>query len=305
MASGTEFRRLAEQFRECHDEIAAKETAAQAPRLARLHDVLNGFEMQGTPWPSAYDPRDGKADRELWTLSWQSVVTMIVTAYPDRFSPSVATPRYETVADNKQGLRLAKGGIEPGDWKRQAMAWADVCIFIADQIDAKLDAGSVPEVGSGASQVEGDKQPDKPKAAGLSWQEAAERMEQLCSQGAAFTNQRNLAEQFGCSPSTIHKAIDQTPSLKPWATRDAAVPEAKGVTQRVGEVAIALTEQSRELDPEDAAAIEEHLERDLDPKDRGYFLGMSVEDQLTFLDLLADPDRHGLDEQVRIPDRRP
>jgi len=110
MASGTEFRRLAERFRECHDEIATKGTAAEAARLARRHGLLDGLETQDTLWPSAYDYRDGKADRELWTLSWRSVVTMIVTAYPDRFSPSVAMPRYETLADNKQGMRLAKAG---------------------------------------------------------------------------------------------------------------------------------------------------------------------------------------------------
>jgi hypothetical protein len=40
MAASDDFRRMARQFEECTDEVATKETAAEAARLAKRHDVF-------------------------------------------------------------------------------------------------------------------------------------------------------------------------------------------------------------------------------------------------------------------------
>ena len=121
--------------------------------------------------------------------------------------------------------------------------------------------------------------------AGMSWQQAAERMQRLRIQGEPFSSQQKLAKQLGCSSGTINKAIKETPSLRIWAERKAASPKA----QTLHDVVTGCTAQSREPNPEDDAAIREYLERDLDPAERAFFNGMSREDQLYFLN---DPDQH-------------
>jgi hypothetical protein len=122
---------------------------------------------------------------------------------------------------------------------------------------------------------------------GITWQQAAERLNRLRQQGEPWTSQRKLAKQLGCSSATINKAIHETPSLHAWAKHQtAATPKA----QSLNEVVTDSTAQSREPDPADDAAIREYLERDLTPEERAFFNGLSREDQLDFLD---DPDKHG------------
>ena len=47
--------------------------------------------------------------------------------------------------------------------------------------------------------------------------------------------------------------------------------------------------QRSEPDPADNVAIREYLESDITPEERAFFNGLSVKDQLDFLD---DPDTH-------------
>jgi hypothetical protein len=89
--------------------------------------------------------------------------------------------------------------------------------------------------------------PSSGATAGLSWQQAAERLERLRSQGEPFTSQHLLAKQLGCSPATINKAIKESPSLSTWATRKAAAPKAQGLH----EVVTDRTAQGSEPNPAD------------------------------------------------------
>ncbi len=117
------------------------------------------------------------------------------------------------------------------------------------------------------------------------WQEVAEQLVRLRSQGEEYTSQRKLAKRLGCSLATINTAIHRTEALQGWDRRQAATPKA----QSINAVVTDQTSQSRELDPADEAAIREHLEReDLTPEERAFFNGLSPEDQLEFLD---DPDK--------------
>jgi hypothetical protein len=128
--------------------------------------------------------------------------------------------------------------------------------------------------------------------AGRSWRDVADRLERLRKQGEPFTSQHQLANQLGCSSGTINKAIRHMPSLKAWAQR----PEVDPRAQSLNEVLTDRTAQRRELDPADDAAIREFIEA-AEPATRAWFLAMTPEDQL---DYLNDPDNH-----PRILGRKP
>src|SRR6266478_1926726 len=57
-------------------------------------------------------------------------------------------------------------------------------------------------------------------AGNMTWQEAAERMKRLMARGDPFTSQHKLAELFGCSSSTVNKAIGETSEVQDWAKRE-------------------------------------------------------------------------------------
>jgi hypothetical protein len=138
---------------------------------------------------------------------------------------------------------------------------------------------------------------DSAESSGMGWEEAVERLKNLLLTGTAWTSQQQMADQIGCAPSTINKAIRKTPELQNWAKRQAIpAPRAQSLTppQKGGGAYLDMITdrkaQSRELDPEDEVAIREYLEReDLKPEERAFFNGLSPEDQLAFLD---DPDKH-------------
>jgi hypothetical protein len=124
--------------------------------------------------------------------------------------------------------------------------------------------------------------PDKPS---MTWQEAAERLKRLRAQGEPWTSYRKLAEQLACSPSVVYKAIQQTSELHSWAKRlTAAAPTAQSINDAVTD----SKAQHREPNPEDDAAIREYIES-ADPETKAWFLALSLEEQLDFLD---DPDKH-------------
>ena len=58
--------------------------------------------------------------------------------------------------------------------------------------------------------------PTKPKRVCITWQEAAERMRQLRDQGEPWPGYQKLAERFGCSSGTVHRAVLETEDLPDW-----------------------------------------------------------------------------------------
>lgn len=124
------------------------------------------------------------------------------------------------------------------------------------------------------------------KPDGMTWKEAAERLNRLRLQGEAWTSHEDMSGRLGCSAATTHKAVQKATELQAWAKPQApAVLRAQSTT----DVVMASTPQSRVADPADDAAIREYLERDLHPEERAFFLGLSREHQIEFLD---DPDQH-------------
>jgi hypothetical protein len=125
-----------------------------------------------------------------------------------------------------------------------------------------------------------------------SWQEVAERLERLRAQGDPWTSCEKMADQLGCSASTIHKAMQRTASLQSWAKPSGAAPKAKRLDQQTrdgewfSEVAN-NTPQKRDPSPEDAASINEFLEK-ADERSRVWFQSLSFEDQLEYLEGLPD-----------------
>ena len=126
--------------------------------------------------------------------------------------------------------------------------------------------------------------------AGMSWQEAAERLERLRTQGEPFTSQQKLGDDLGCSSSTINKAIMKTPTLHAWANaRSARQPAEVSRAQSLNNPVTDRTAQNRELDPKDEAAIREFIEQ-ADPETKACFLARGrSKTQLAYLD---DPDKH-------------
>jgi hypothetical protein len=122
-------------------------------------------------------------------------------------------------------------------------------------------------------------------AAKITWQEAAERMERLRKQGEAFSTQGTLADNFGCSTSTINKAINKTPSLQAWAKPEGTAPPR---AQSLIGVVTDNVAQSRDPNPEDDAAIREFIEQ-ADAETKAWFLALSTDKQLA---IVNDPDKH-------------
>lgn len=174
------------------------------------------------------------------------------------------------------------------------------CFVIYGNALCDLDRYLPGESTGGKAIASADKSPNNgtPEAAvdvdGITWQDAAERMERLRKQGVAFTSQRRLAGDFGCSSATINKAIKATPSLQMWAKQPIAAPR----SQSINDVVIDRTSQCTETNPEDDAAIREFIEN-ADPETRGWFQALSEDDQLFHLD---EPNK--LDEKGRILGRK-
>lgn len=125
-----------------------------------------------------------------------------------------------------------------------------------------------------------------------SCQEVAERLKRLRSQGIAWKSVRAFADDFGCSVSTVHKALRSCPELARWAKRAGGSPRA----QSLNPVVTDSTAQQTEPDPADDAAYREFIER-ADGSERAWFHTLSRDDQSDFLN---DPDKYH-----RILDRKP
>jgi hypothetical protein len=139
---------------------------------------------------------------------------------------------------------------------------------------------------------------------GMSWQEAAEKLNRLRIQGEPWTSQGKFAKLFGCSSGTVNKAVKNTPALQPWAwaakLQNQSVPRAQSINEMVTD----NTAQSTAPNPVDDAAIREYLEREnLEPDERAFFNGLTREHQLFFLN---DPDKyHDKQGRPKILGRKP
>ena len=88
------------------------------------------------------------------------------------------------------------------------------------------------------------------------WQDVAERLKRLQAAGEPFPGYRDLAARIGAGPSTVFKAVEQTPSLRCWAKRtNASAPK----TKHLNDVIVDRTPQQREPDPAELGADSELL----------------------------------------------
>lgn len=82
---------------------------------------------------------------------------------------------------------------------------------------------------------------------GVSWQEAKDLLEVCRINGERFKSRARYAEQFGCSPATIQKAIDRsTVELQQWAARERGESRLN-MSPEAAAVVLETTPQSREL----------------------------------------------------------
>lgn len=137
---------------------------------------------------------------------------------------------------------------------------------------------------------------DPPK---MSREDAAQRLERLRQQGEKFTSRADMAERFGCSSSTVQKAIENTPSLQAWAKPKQAAPRA----QSLDAVVLDNTEQDREADPtsvltdDEVDIIQRKLIEEAPAEQRGYIqqqLAEKTPDEIKkFLSVYANRDDWG------------
>ncbi len=152
--------------------------------------------------------------------------------------------------------------------------------------------------------------PAKPAKPRLTLKEVAEKLERKRSQAEKFVSQRKLAEDLGCSVTSVNHAIATSPLLKAWAGVDDKVrtPRAGSLDGRL----LDATAQSREGDPAKVAAEREDAERRVseeievlttrliqegspelkkmlnNPKTKADFAKMPAADHLEALRVLAD-----------------
>ena len=248
-----------------------------ADLLGRLVGALAGYKgllaASHRSWPNPdVPPAGGGCGADAWQAA--AVIFLASDTNPDEAVANLKNLA-NTIPDF--AITVARG---LGSWVRR------VCEGSHLQAVTTHSSQSQPEV---------EAPPTELQRMGMSWQEVAERLERLRSQGEAFTSQGRLAKQLGCSSGTVNKAIRHTQSLQTWAKR----PDPAGRPQRLTGV-VADAAESRELSPEDDARIREYLEReDLTPNDRAYFNSLpDAEAQLKYIDDLealtakqADDDR--------------
>jgi hypothetical protein len=149
---------------------------------------------------------------------------------------------------------------------------------------ASADAEAVPPATAVA--VAGHDGGAHKPVAPMPWREAAERMDRLRALGEPYTSQEKLASQIGCAPSTVNRAIHETPSLRGWAKRPAAPRAQQGLEGKP----LDGTAQRREPAPADAAAETEILKKlqDAEPEERAFLnciRSASPKFQLWYLEL--------------------
>jgi hypothetical protein len=94
-----------------------------------------------------------------------------------------------------------------------------------------------------------------------------------------------MAYRYGCSKSTVYKAIHSSPKLREWAKRQAAPRAQQGLSGAI----MGHGARSEKLSPAEEAAVREYLDRDdLTAEDRGHFSSMQAEDQIKYLNELAE-----------------
>jgi len=93
----------------------------------------------------------------------------------------------------------------------------------------------------------------------MSLEEVAARLIQIHKQGLLFTNYKEQAQDIGCSSSTVHKAVRETPALHEWANYQSDR-QAPLRAQSLNDVVTDSKTQTTELLPDELAEI--HLYRE-------------------------------------------
>ena len=134
---------------------------------------------------------------------------------------------------------------------------------------------------------------------GVKWEQASTYMIEMRNRGERFTSQPDMANRLGCSPATIHKAIDRTDELKEWTARPAY--SATGMQSLDGIVADS-TPQQREPDPtnivedEDVDEALQYLMERVEPEEKARINTMDPASKRELAETVyRDPDR---EEQV-------
>lgn len=148
---------------------------------------------------------------------------------------------------------------------------------------------------------------DRIDAVKTSWIDVQTRLVMMRDRGDAYSSIGKLATLLNCSRATIHRAIEDSDTLKGWQARRLG---AKGSPRAGGlnEVVMDRTEQAREADPaeeaesddadvvfaqliQEASDNERAILNGMTPEERDHLTGLKPKDRLEYLDLrYHDPD---------------
>ena len=139
----------------------------------------------------------------------------------------------------------------------------------------------------------------KPPTAETNWRDVQRLLLEMCDNGEAYTNLRDLMERTGCrSTSTVSKAIKRSTTLNAWQaryTKGKASPRASSLT----EVHLDNTAQTREPDPAEEAETNDveivfaRLIQEAQPEERAKLNDMPAEQRRQLVALVQnDPDRY-------------
>jgi len=160
------------------------------------------------------------------------------------------------------------------------------------------DSGEVADLAANVAKASG---PDD-VVAGLSWQEAQNKLLGKRERGEPYTSGRKLGKELGCSDGTIRNAIENSDSLKGWRMRGRRGRRAKRASALDGAV-LDNQPQSRESDPADPGTEptdDQTLKRllsEMTPEEQSTFNAMSPEKKRELLRTYSDQRRDDQDRE--------
>ena len=288
----------------CLDEAAENLCACTAEPLRR---VTEKFQRAQSTWDMAALESVLGPTARLWVAEMLLEVELAVNCVKEGWATKqIDKARLEPAIDALRKrhivLMLAEASPRP---RRQAEHIKKEAKSIDDRVSAELLAAKGGRAGKA---TERDQMPavingktgqpaERTAGAKVRWQVVASHLEELRLKGEPFTSQPDYAKRLKCSPSTVHKAIQKTPSLQEWAK----LPTSSTLWMKsLDGVVLDSTPQEREADPTDILE-----EPDVDKALR-YLLAQAGPEERARINAMSPADKRNLAESAyRDPDFMP
>ena len=229
----------------------------------------------------------------------------------------VSRGNFSARSGSELALRCARAGlveaalvasVEPADDRaieelRSLMSFCKRSLPLDDWDRVRLEIETEGALAAGAPAKAKPASEHAEAGGGVTWQAAAALLEALRVKGERFTSQGDYAKRLDCSPSTVNKAIKNTPELQEWAKRPVS---STLWTESLEGAALDSTAQEREGNPADVLEQPDvnkamaYLLEQARPEERARIHAMSPAEKRKLAELAyQDPDT-----EKRILDQR-